>query len=73
MMSELGASHTHCYTSGDPANYQLADIFSPALRRRGVFPARNTRLPAGPGASRIFFARGGSVAMVPVPNHGSPS
>ena len=42
MLAELGASHTHYYTSDDPAYYQLADIFSSALRHRGlerVFPA----------------------------------
>jgi carboxyl-terminal processing protease len=48
MLAELGASHTHYYTSGDPAYYQLADIFSPALRRRGlerVFPAGEVSYP----------------------------
>ncbi len=48
MLAELGASHTHYYTSGDPAYYQLADIFSPALRRRGlerVFPAGEVAYP----------------------------
>ena len=41
MLAELGASHTRYYTPDDPAYYQLADIFSYALRRRGldrVFP-----------------------------------
>jgi carboxyl-terminal processing protease len=48
MLAELGASHTHYYTSGDPAYYQLADIFSPALRRRGlerVFPGGEVAYP----------------------------
>jgi carboxyl-terminal processing protease len=41
MLAELGASHTHYYTREDPAYFQLADIFSDALRHRGlqrVFP-----------------------------------
>ncbi len=48
MLAELGASHTHYYTSGDPAYYQLADIFSTTLRRRGlerVFPAGEVTYP----------------------------
>jgi carboxyl-terminal processing protease len=48
MLAELGASHTHYYTSGDPAYYQLADIFSPALRHQGlerVFPAGEVAYP----------------------------
>jgi carboxyl-terminal processing protease len=36
MLAELGASHTHYYTREDPAYYQLADIFSYALRHRGL-------------------------------------
>jgi carboxyl-terminal processing protease len=36
MLKELGASHTHYYTPEDPAYYQLADIFSGALERRGL-------------------------------------
>ena len=36
MLAELGASHTHYYTPKDPAFYQLADIFSFALRNRGL-------------------------------------
>jgi carboxyl-terminal processing protease len=48
MLAELGASHTHYYTSDDPAYYQLADIFSSALRHRGlerVFPAGEVTYP----------------------------
>jgi carboxyl-terminal processing protease len=48
MLAELSVSHTHYYTSGDPAYYQLADIFSPALRRRGlerVFPGGEVSYP----------------------------
>jgi carboxyl-terminal processing protease len=48
MLAELGASHTHYYTSGEPAYYQLADIFLPALRRRGlerVFPGGKVAYP----------------------------
>src|SRR5271168_2053951 len=36
MLAELKASHTRYYTPEDPAYYQLADIFSYALRRRGL-------------------------------------
>jgi carboxyl-terminal processing protease len=36
MLAELGASHTHYYTPGDPAYYQLADIFQYGLRRHGL-------------------------------------
>jgi carboxyl-terminal processing protease len=36
MLADLGASHTHYYTPEDPAYYQLADIFSGALERRGL-------------------------------------
>ena len=48
MLAELGASHTHYYRSDDPAYYQLADIFSSALRRRGlerVFPSGEITYP----------------------------
>ena len=48
MLAELGASHTHYYTPQDPAYYQLADIFSYALRRRGlerVFPTGEVTYP----------------------------
>ena len=48
MLAELGASHTHYYTQEDPAYYQLADIFSYALRRRGlerVFPTGEVAYP----------------------------
>jgi carboxyl-terminal processing protease len=48
MLAELGASHTRYYTPDDPAYYQLADIFSYALRRRGlerVFPAGEVTYP----------------------------
>jgi carboxyl-terminal processing protease len=48
MLGELGASHTHYYAPEDPAYYQLADIFSDALRRRGlqrVFPTGEVTYP----------------------------
>jgi carboxyl-terminal processing protease len=48
MLSELRASHTRYYTRDDPAYYQLADIFSYALRRRGlerVFPSGEVTYP----------------------------
>jgi carboxyl-terminal processing protease len=48
MLAQLGASHTHYYTPEDPAYYQLADIFSYALRRRGlerVFPTGEVSYP----------------------------
>ena len=48
MLAELGASHTHYYTPEDPAYYQLADIFSRALERRGlerVFPRGEVTYP----------------------------
>jgi len=48
MLAELGASHTHYYTPEDPAYYQLADIFSGALERRGlerVFPRGEVTYP----------------------------
>ena len=48
MLMELGASHTRYYTPDDPAYYQLADIFSYALRRRGldrVFPGSEVTYP----------------------------
>jgi carboxyl-terminal processing protease len=48
MLAQLGASHTHYYTPEDPAYYQLADIFSDAVRRRGlqrVFPTGEVSYP----------------------------
>jgi carboxyl-terminal processing protease len=48
MLAELKASHTRYYTPDDPAYYQLADIFSYALRRRGfdrVFPGGEVTYP----------------------------
>jgi len=42
MLAELRTSHTQYYTPEDTAYYQLADIFSGALRRRGldrIFPS----------------------------------
>jgi carboxyl-terminal processing protease len=48
MLSELNASHTHYYTADDPEYYQLAGIFSGALRRRGlerVFPDGRVSYP----------------------------
>ena len=48
MLAELGASHTRYYTPEEPAYFQLADIFSDALRRRGlqrVFPTGEVSYP----------------------------
>ena len=48
MLAKLGASHTHYYTSDDPAYYQLADIFVGALEHRGldrVFPKGEVAYP----------------------------
>jgi carboxyl-terminal processing protease len=48
MLAKLGASHTNYYTPDDPAYYQLADIFSYALRRQGlerVFPSGEVTYP----------------------------
>src|SRR5271166_3414814 len=42
MLAELRSSHTQYYTPEDTAYYQLADIFSGALRRHGldrIFPS----------------------------------
>src|ERR1700678_4088091 len=36
MLAKLGVSHTHFYTTEDPAYYQLADIFVGALEHRGL-------------------------------------
>jgi len=48
MLANLRASHTRYYTPGEPAFYQLADIFSGALRHRGltgVFPGGEVTYP----------------------------
>src|SRR5271165_1771372 len=48
MLGELSASHTRYYTRDDHAYYQLAGIFSYALRRRGldrVFPGGEVTYP----------------------------
>jgi carboxyl-terminal processing protease len=48
MLAKLGASHTHFYTSEEPAYYQLADIFVGALEHRGldrVFPKAEVSYP----------------------------
>jgi carboxyl-terminal processing protease len=47
MLAELGASHTHYYVADDPAYYQLADIFSGALRHelKRVFPSGEVTYP----------------------------
>lgn len=47
MLAELRASHTHFYTPDEPEYYQLADIFTGALRHRGLERA----FPGG----RIFY------------------
>jgi C-terminal processing protease CtpA/Prc len=49
MLGELHASHTELYTPAEPAYYQLADIFSGALRHRGlerIFPERKISYPS---------------------------
>ncbi|MGO9423683.1 S41 family peptidase [Roseiarcus sp.] len=48
MLATLNASHTRYYTRGDPAYYQLADIFAGALERRGLerlFPGGEVSYP----------------------------
>ena len=56
MLSELHASHTRYYTPDEPEYYQLADIFAPALRRRGLeraFPGGRISYPGIGILSRI--------------------
>ena len=63
MLSELHASHTHYYTPDEPEYYQLADIFTAALRRRGLdraFPGGRVSYP-GIGILSRPDAGGGSV------------
>ena len=48
MLATLNASHTSYYTRDEPAYYQLADIFSGALQRRGlqrIFPKGEVSYP----------------------------
>ena len=48
MLGKLNASHTHYYTPGEPAYYQLADIFAGGLEHRGLdrlFPGGNVSYP----------------------------
>jgi carboxyl-terminal processing protease len=48
MLATLNASHTRYYTPDEPAYYQLADIFSGGLERRGlerVFPKGDVSYP----------------------------
>lgn len=48
MLATLNASHTRYYTRDEPAYYQLADIFSGALQRRGLgraFPGGEVSYP----------------------------
>ena len=48
MLSELHASHTRYYTRYEPEYYQLSDIFTGALRRRGLeraFPGGRISYP----------------------------
>jgi carboxyl-terminal processing protease len=48
MLSELRASHTRFYTPDEPEYYQLAEIFSGVLRRRGLqraFPEGRVSYP----------------------------
>jgi carboxyl-terminal processing protease len=66
MLAELGASHTHYYTTEDPAYYQLADIFVGALEHRGLerlFPKGEVVYPGigtftEPDASGRIFVTG---------------
>ncbi|HEU0084468.1 MAG TPA: PDZ domain-containing protein, partial [Bradyrhizobium sp.] len=63
MLSELRASHTRYYTPGEPEYYQLADIFTGALRRRGlerVFPGGHISYP-GIGVLSRMDARGSGI------------
>ena len=67
MLSELHASHTHYYTSDEPAYYQLADIFAGALRRRGLersFPGGRISYPGIGVLSRVDAERGSIVIGV---------
>ncbi len=60
MLAELHASHTELYTPAEPAYYQLADIFSGALRHRGLeraFPGGKITYP-GIGLFTRTDARG---------------
>jgi carboxyl-terminal processing protease len=66
MLSELGASHTHYYTTGDPAYYQLADIFAGALEHHGLrrlFPDSEV---AYPGIGAFTEANSGGVFVTGV-------
>jgi carboxyl-terminal processing protease len=48
MLATLNASHTRYYTRGEPAYYQLADIFARALEHRGldrIFPNGEVAYP----------------------------
>jgi carboxyl-terminal processing protease len=56
MLSQLRASHTRYYTPDEPKYYQLADIFTGALRRRGLeraFPDGRVSYPGIGILSRI--------------------
>jgi carboxyl-terminal processing protease len=65
MLSELQASHTRYYTPYEPEYYQLSDIFSGALRRRGLeraFPGGRISYP-GIGVLSRLDMQGGSVTV----------
>jgi carboxyl-terminal processing protease len=73
MLAELGASHTHYYTTGDPAYYQLADIFAGALEHRGLerlFPRGEV---AYPGIGAFTEADGNGGAFVTGVIEGAPA
>jgi carboxyl-terminal processing protease len=63
MLAELHASHTRYYTPYEPEYYQLSDIFSAALRRRGLeraFPSGRVSYP-GIGVLSRQDVQGGSM------------
>ncbi|SDJ54319.1 carboxyl-terminal processing protease [Bradyrhizobium sp. Rc2d] len=67
MLSELHASHTRFYTPDEPEYYQLADIFSGALRRRGLqraFPDGRVSYPGIGIISRIEVAGRNTITAV---------
>lgn len=67
MLSELKASHSRYFTSEEPEYYQLADIFTGALRRRGLncaFPGGRISYPGIGILSRIGAESRGLVTGV---------
>jgi carboxyl-terminal processing protease len=67
MLSELQASHTRYYTTDEPEYYQLAGIFSGALRRRGLdraFPGGRISYPGIGILSQPGIAGGSAITGV---------